>query len=330
VFRFAAGLAKITIVLSLFGSCLLARAEQRKAPPAQATPLDLIWNTSPVPFNVYRSCESATSNDDFCVSAGEWIGLCQSADKKSFDAKKGSITIDKEGNVTFSACESYGPGLFSPSAAHAAGIVAGAHIISTDGCDAIEGPIAKIKNRLIKIKVSEKNGILAFDWSEKAAPPKITDREMCDAGPTFPKATGHAQLNPGFDAGIKPTEWLVAKFEDLNGDGFPEILMSSTIKNFEPSEMAFWLSLKPQAAVLARTVTIPRLGLHSPQARTVLRLRALKEACEHWGGEEAYDDARAKEISAGSSRDCGEFEKQLKAARKAYPKNAELKKMQAE
>ena len=56
-----------------------------------------------------------------------------------------------------------------------------------------------------------------------------------------------------------------------------------------------------------------------------MRLSA-KESCEHWSGEEPYDEARRKEIRNGARRDCDAFQKQLKAARKKYPGNDAFKK----
>lgn len=49
------------------------------------------------------------------------------------------------------------------------------------------------------------------------------------------------------------------------------------------------------------------------------------ESCHHWGGEEPYDAARAKEIADGSKRDCTEAMKVVEramAAKERTPKTA--------
>jgi hypothetical protein len=83
---------------------------------------------------------------------------------------------------------------------------------------------------------------------------------------------------------------------------------------------------------LGITFLLPTVFLFQAFAETpeIKKPKIVEEAinavglCNHWGGEESYDEERAKEIGEGVARDCPDAQKKATKALKAYPNDPDL------
>ena len=78
-------------------------------------------------------------------------------------------------------------------------------------------------------------------------------------------------------------------------------------------------SFLPAALLLAGLAHAADDGAQLREART--RLDQAWEMCEHWGGEEAYSEARARDIEEGHARDCGVAADQAKTTLTRFPED---------
>jgi hypothetical protein len=91
--------------------------------------------------------------------------------------------------------------------------------------------------------------------------------------------------------------------------------------------MAFCMSASAQETVREehaspRMIPMPDAQVQDTSARRTLR--GAVEMCLHWGGEEPYDEERARQLAEGSERDCSRAAHLAREALARFPNDGHL------
>ncbi|MFN0118540.1 MAG: hypothetical protein ACKVQC_09655 [Elusimicrobiota bacterium] len=283
--------------------------------------LSMIWYVGPSPAWNYADCNSPTVDADFCVSAGSWWGVCR--DKqfgKSENSMKQGATKILEGKVEFSGCPYYDV-LLDEGIAKKHGFRPEKAKYWQEACSNERRSIYQFGDSVYFVEIDNnkrKIGLLI----ERI----VTSGKLCDIlNKKLPNMVW-ANLDFEWDELKIEDVWRVNQAFDLNEDNNPEIILSSGLKDFYPAAAAVMISINKSGKVeiISRTVNRPDLYLNSPEKKIVYLVKRAKDECDHWSGEEPYDDERAKEIAEGQKTSCAEFQKILKEVLKKYPENKDI------
>lgn len=297
-----------------------------------STHMDVIPDASHADYRIYETCVK-TKSADFCVDEGDWWTICreQEIDESPKTLKLANVTIDVEHQIKVAGCP-FPDVLISKALSTAYGITAEKTVVSGRACSAeVDGwdrSAAVVGVNVVIFEVDEqgrmRSGFAALSSTEAQKQdlcgPFVKLREPLKmwAGPTIPV---------GLDV---DGDWSVDILGDLNGDGSPEVLVRRGLKFFAPNEVALLVTPRDALDVMATTVSTSSPLIKDAERRVALSVGLDRAACEHWAGEEPYDKERADEISLASKKSCDAYRQSLEAARKLYPKNADLKTWAAE
>jgi hypothetical protein len=295
--------------------------------PAQR--LELIWNQSPPPDRAYVFCDFP-GGAEYCVPRGKWWGVCNSKEsgRGEITLKPGEITLAKDQSVTFSGCPHY-HFLLTDELVRKNGYLPTRATFWLNAC------VTEIKksNRaaytmgksLYRVEINSMGTLRYSGTPLPTTPPS----DLCADLANRPEGMREMKI-PSIEGLTTVGTWNVVDISDLNGSGNPEILLAADLKDHPNESVALLVSVGNELKVIAKTVTLPTLSFGGPEGQTVRSVRLAWEECQHWGGEEPYDAARAKEIATEQKKSCEAFTAQLKKALQRYPTSAVLKQISKE
>ena len=312
-------------------------AAPTEAPPPTGPapiPLTLIWKSGPSPATTYALCTDTTQKD-FCLAETRWWGVCRTAVSGTWVRawKEGTIDVNPEGAVRFTGCPEY-EALIADSVTQRNGFSPDKVVFRSEACVST-GPA--VGSWVLGYRVAEVLHLVVIDAAGSAhlgrlagsKEPAISLCHGADAA-TAALATAGLPLRLGIDGVGVNTRWLAEPVGDLNGDGTPELIFHTDVTGYQLSEAAILASSSGALDPLAVSVGVPDIALHAPERRAVHDVQNALDACEHWGGEEPYDEERARDIAAGAEQDCAHYKQVLREARTRYPENEALAAMSEE
>jgi hypothetical protein len=283
-----------------------------------ARPIDFIYTVGPYPDRgpSYVACEGlASGTADYCVPDGTWLGLCSHSQKKTPDA----LTRVE------------GPLVFQDAIPRIQGCEENVRLMwRHQGSDApaYQAPKAGPMQGVTAVDLTQDGNTYAIALDGKALRLEVKDAAGKKRVMSLQKEFGDA---------VKQSQSASLDFVgDISGDGAPEAIVALTLDGYTRElelrrniPVAVMVTLSDPLRVVGFTSGSPLklygAGNCAAVGCDVVAFLDKKESCDHFSGEEPYDEERRKYIE-DATKGCDKLEPRRKALLKKYRSNPTVQK----
>jgi hypothetical protein len=277
-------------------------------------PIDFIWTRgpSPAPDTSYVSCEQPeAAGVDYCVPAGSWTGLCSKERlRPTFERFDGPLVF-QQGVPRIEGC--------------------GANVLllwkrQGDATPAYQHPKAgpqELGKGRQRVELSLPGRTYTLVLKEKELRLEV---KVATGGKVSQRVV---DLREVFGEAAKDSLSVTLDYAgDLSGDGEPEAIVGLDVRGYTKDYERKWsiplaalVTLSAPPRVLGFTSGSPQ-KLYGPRSCKVLGCEVVafldkRESCEHFAGEEPYDEERRRELEK-ALRGCEKLEQQRKTLLQKY------------
>ncbi len=287
------------------------------AAPSPTTRIDFLYAVSPYPGPdaKYVACDTPEAGAvDHCVEGGTWVGWCaKSAAPKDFTLMEGPLVFT-EGVARIQGCDT-SRWMWKPSGAAPAAYVAPK-----------AGSIKAAKGTR-SVTLTQGSRTFAVVLAQKTFQLQVKEGGSKRA----------LDLRPVLGDVTKMADSVQLDFVgDVNGDGAPEAIVALDLHGYTREYASRWgasvavmVTLADPLRVIGFTSSTPT-RLYGAKSCAVLGCDIIQflekqESCNHFAGEEAYDEARRKEL-AKATKGCEALDARREALLKKHGANEAVKK----